>query len=46
LGSDHVRAALSARGAPIEEIQPGDFILANTNDGKPHIYQVHAMRIE
>lgn len=37
---------LAVEQLPIEQIQPGDYVVANDGNGKSYVYQVHVKRIE
>jgi hypothetical protein len=37
---------LAVEQLPIEQIYPGDYVVANDNDGKPYVYQVHVKSLE
>ena len=40
-----VTADYAVEQIPIELIEPGDFIIARPNHGKPYAYQVHVKRV-
>jgi hypothetical protein len=42
----HTAGDFAVEQLPIEEIEPGDIIIANTDDGTPYVYQVHVKRFE